>query len=95
MAQEDELASLGTEMAQRKIIACLAEFARISLQNASESMSGQMVKDLESRLSELKGEYLYSAPPELAPELAKVVNSSFQQTFSELSSKVIEHLRKP
>ena len=58
-----------------------------------EKTDGPLIlEQIKARLSEWKGEFLHPAPLELSPELQRVGNKTFQETFSSLSNEVIEGL---
>ena len=47
-------------------------------------------RPLESRLKQLKGERLHLASHEMKKDLQAAQNQSFQQTFDELSRKIVD-----
>lgn len=49
-----------------------------------------LAEAIEKRLHQKKGEYLFSAPLELAPELQAHANTTFQTIFSELSREIVK-----
>ena len=58
-----------------------------------ENTDGSFIlEQIEARLLERKGEFLHPAPMELSPDLQLVGNKTFQETFSSLSTEVIEGL---
>jgi len=48
-----------------------------------------LTEAVRKRLHEKKGEYLFSAPLELTPELQADANTTFQTVFSELSAEIV------
>jgi hypothetical protein len=53
------------------------------------SQRSSLAEAVEKRLHEKKGEYLFTAPLELSPELQASANQAFQNLFSELSREIV------
>jgi hypothetical protein len=84
---------VGTEMAQRKMLACLLELSRIALEQLPSNMADQLLTSFEARLNEQRGEFLYPAPADLLADQQMAINQAFQHAFAELQVGVLGHLR--
>ena len=93
MPAESTLEMQATEMAQRKMLACLLELSRIALEQMPSDVADQILTSFEARLNEQRGESLYPASPDLPANEQTQLNEAFQHAFAELQSKALEHLR--
>lgn len=77
------------------MIQFLSSWMRSHLSAVSKTAAPLLLEVVEEKLSEHKGALLFAAPPELPPDLQKVLNSHFQQSFDSLSEELIKSLALP